>query len=172
MRSSIKSLIMFFSVQSVITSVIGQSHPKFSYFYVFKDFFFLHLNIFSRPGQSHVTDWLINPFPPTALRGRHAQTVRDSSWSYKIDYVIVMKNILNPKGHQNRISGSKVTNILLKGWILPIGGVALGRVCACSLCSMLVFKCLFTILVTMAALHQKFSTHFSPWFFLPTDHLI
>ena len=50
-----------------------------------------------------------------------------------------MKNILNPKGHQNRISGSKVTNILLKGWILPIGGVALGRVCACSLRSMLVY---------------------------------
>ena len=28
---------------------------------------------------------------------------------------------LNPEGHQNRISGLKVTAILLKGWILPIG---------------------------------------------------
>ena len=64
------------------------------------------------------------PFPPTALRRRHAQTVRDSSSSYKIDYVIVIKTYLNPEGHQNRISGSKVTAILLKGWVLPIGGTS------------------------------------------------
>ena len=38
----------------------------------------------------------------------------------------MIQNYLNPKGHQNRIGGSKVTAILLKGWILPIGGVALG----------------------------------------------
>ena len=59
---------------------------------------------------------------------------------YKIDYVIVIKSFLNPEGHQNPISVSKVTAILLKGWILPIGGVAWGRVCACSLRSRLVFK--------------------------------
>ena len=29
--------------------------------------------------------------------------------------------ILNLKGHQNRITGSRVTAILLNGWILPIG---------------------------------------------------
>ena len=57
---------------------------------------------------------------------------------YKIRYVIGIKNFLNPKEHQNCIRGSKVTAILLKGWILPIGGVALGRVCACSLRSRLV----------------------------------
>ena len=56
-----------------------------------------------------------HPFPPRALRRRHAQTVRDSSSSYKIDYVIVIKNFLNPEGHQNRIIGSKVKAILLKG---------------------------------------------------------
>ena len=38
-----------------------------------------------------------------------------------------MKNSLNTKGHQNPISGSKVTDILLKGWILPIGGVSAGE---------------------------------------------
>ena len=65
--------------------------------------------------------------------------VRDSSSSYKIDYVIVTKNFLKSEGHQNYISGSKVTAILLKGWILPIGGAASGRVCACSLRSRLVF---------------------------------
>ena len=64
------------------------------------------------------------PFPPTALRRRHAQTVRNSSSSYKIDSVVVIKTFLNPEGHQNRITGSKVTAILLKGWSLPIGGAS------------------------------------------------
>ena len=64
------------------------------------------------------------PFPPTALRRRHAQTVRDGSSSCKIDYVIVIENCLNPEGHQNPINGSRFTAILLKGWILPIGGAS------------------------------------------------
>ena len=62
-----------------------------------------------------------------------------ASSSYKIDHVIVIKNMLNPEGHQNPISGAKVTVFLLKEWILPIGGVASGRVCACSLRSRLVY---------------------------------
>ena len=41
--------------------------------------------------------------------------------------------VINPEGHQNPIRGAKVTAVLLKGWILAIGGVASGRVCACSL---------------------------------------
>ena len=41
--------------------------------------------------------------------------------------------IHNEFGHPNRIIGSQVAAILLKGWILPIGGTASGRVCACSL---------------------------------------
>ena len=61
------------------------------------------------------------PFHPTALRRRHAQIVRDSSSSYQIDYVIVIKTFFNPEGHQNCIGGSKVMAILLKWWILPIG---------------------------------------------------
>ena len=56
---------------------------------------------------------LSEPFPPTALQRRHAQTVRDSTSSFKIDYVIVTKNFLNPEVHQNPISGLKVTAILL-----------------------------------------------------------
>ena len=44
---------------------------------------------------------------------------------------MVMRSFLNPEGHQNCVSGSKVTVILLNGLILPIGVVALGRVCAC-----------------------------------------
>ena len=72
------------------------------------------------------------PFPPTALRRRHAQTVRYSTSSYKIDYVIVIKNFLNLKGPHNLISGSKVTAILLKGWVLPIGGASAGEGLSCS----------------------------------------
>ena len=71
-------------------------------------------------------------FPLTALGRWHAQTVRYNSSSYEIDYFIVIKNFQNPKRHQNPISGSKVTDILLKGWIWPIDGVVSGRVCACS----------------------------------------
>ena len=70
---------------------------------------------------------LSDPLLPTALRRRHAQAVGDRSSSYKIDYVIVIKNFLNPKGHQNRISGSKDTAILLKGLILRIGGASAGE---------------------------------------------
>ena len=39
----------------------------------------------------------------------------------------MIKNYLNPKGHPNPISGSKVTAILLKGRILPIGGASAGE---------------------------------------------
>ena len=39
----------------------------------------------------------------------------------------MIENFLNPKGHQNPISGSKVTAILLKGCILPIGGASAGE---------------------------------------------
>ena len=40
---------------------------------------------------------------------------------------MVIKNSLNPEGHQNPIIGSTVTAILLKGWILPIGGGSAGK---------------------------------------------
>ena len=51
---------------------------------------------------------------------------------------MVIKNFLNIKDHQNRITGSKVTAILVRGKMLPIGGVASGRVCARNLHSRLV----------------------------------
>ena len=74
--------------------------------------------------NTFVTDSFSDPLVPTALRGRHAETVRDSSSRYKLNYVKVIKNFQNFEGHQNRIGGSKDTAILLKGRILPIGGVA------------------------------------------------
>ena len=57
-----------------------------------------------------------------SLRRRHALTVADGAFSHKVDHVTIFKEILNPDGHPNRITGSKVTAILLKGWSFPIGG--------------------------------------------------
>ena len=65
--------------------------------------------------------------------------VEDGGFSHKIDNVSINKEILNLKGHLNRFIGSKVTAILVNGRIKPSGGVALGRVCVCSLHSRLVF---------------------------------
>ena len=65
--------------------------------------------------------------------------VADDAFSHKIDYVTIFWDILNPEGHPNHITGSKVTAILLNRWILPIGGASSGRVCACSLSSRSVF---------------------------------
>ena len=65
--------------------------------------------------------------------------VKDGTLSHKIDYNKNWLKILNLKVHENRNTGSRVTGILLNGWIFPIGGVALERVCACSLRSTHVF---------------------------------
>ena len=51
---------------------------------------------------------------------RHALTVADSDISHKIDYVAFFKEILNPEGHSNRITGSIVTAILLKCGFFPL----------------------------------------------------
>ena len=50
------------------------------------------------------------------------------------------KNFLNIEEHQNRYIGSKVTATLQNWGILPNGGVTLGKVCAYSLRSRLVFN--------------------------------
>ena len=73
-----------------------------------------------------------------SLWRRHALTFADGAFSHKIGYITIFKEIVNPEGHLNRITGSKVTAILLNGWVLPIGGASSGRVCACSLRSRLV----------------------------------
>ena len=84
--------------------------------------------------NSLVINSLSHPFPPTALRRRHAQMVKYRAYSYKIDYVIVIKSFPNTKGHQNPISGSKVTAILLKrGGFGLLVKLQQWRVCACSL---------------------------------------
>ena len=39
--------------------------------------------------------------------------VEDGAFSHKIDYVSILKEILYSEGHQHRITGSKVTAILM-----------------------------------------------------------
>ena len=53
----------------------------------------------------------------------------------------MIKNIVNPEGHQNLFSCLKVMAILLKGRTLPIFEVAVGRVCTWILRSRLVCIC-------------------------------
>ena len=47
--------------------------------------------------------------------------VGNEALSHKIDYITSFLEILNLQGNQNRITGSRVTAILLKGWIFSIG---------------------------------------------------
>ena len=94
-------------------------------------------NIFSRPKRSqgllykHIRHWFINwfinwlthPLGKISLRRRHAQNVLNGASSHKTNYLDIFS-----EGHINRFLGSEVAAILLNGWILPAGGVALGRV--------------------------------------------
>ena len=50
--------------------------------------------------------------------------VGDGAFSHKIDFVRILKEILNLAGHQNYIACSIVTAIFMNGWILPIGGAS------------------------------------------------
>ena len=87
-------------------------------------------------GNSVIKWWFVK----ISLWPCHAITVADGAFSHKIDYITILKEILNYKGHQNRNNDSKVTEILLNGWILLIGEASSGRVCACSLRSRLIFN--------------------------------
>ena len=44
---------------------------------------------------------------------RQATMVGDGAYSHNIDYTTILKEILNLKGHQNHIAGSKIMLILL-----------------------------------------------------------
>ena len=59
--------------------------------------------------------------------------MEDGAFSHKIDYVTIFWENLNLEAHLNRITGSKVTAILQKGGILPIDGIASGRICEAGL---------------------------------------
>ena len=97
--------------------------------------------LFSRPGRSQVLlfNHLLHWFIKSLTDCRHALRFGDGASIYKIDYVTIFEEIINSEGHQNCITGSKVTAILLSRWILPTGRASLGRVRSCSLRSRLVF---------------------------------
>ena len=69
-----------------------------------------------------------DPLVKISLWHCHAQTVQNGASSRKTNYFDIFSEILNLEGNLNRCIGSKVTAILLNGWILPSGGVASGRV--------------------------------------------
>ena len=71
----------------------------------------------------------IHPLVKISLRRRHPKTVNNGAFSHETNYINIFSEILNLEGHLNRCIDSKVTAIWLNGWILPTGGVALGRVC-------------------------------------------
>ena len=64
----------------------------------------------------------------------------------------------NLEGHQNRTTDSQVLAILLKGKLLPIGEVASGRVCGCSLRRRLVYSPLPVFPVPSCQLEDKKKT--------------
>ena len=59
-------------------------------------------------------------FVKISLRRRHAPIVRNGASSHKIDYITIFLENINPEGHQNRNTGSRVTAIVLIGLIFPI----------------------------------------------------
>ena len=65
------------------------------------------------------------------LRCRHTQTVEKCASSHKTNYIDIFSEILNHEGHLNRCISSKVTAVLLNGFILSTatGGVVSGWVC-------------------------------------------
>ena len=67
------------------------------------------------------------PFVTKALKRRQPQTVRNDTFSPKIDKVAQVQGLLNQQGYQNCIIGSKVMAILQKGLIFLIGQLASER---------------------------------------------
>ena len=54
--------------------------------------------------------------------------IEDSAFSHKM--IQFFLEILNLEGHPNCINGSRVSAMLLTGWIFPVGGAfAASRVC-------------------------------------------
>ena len=53
--------------------------------------------------------------------------VGDGAFSHNIYNIKTRQQILNNKGHPNCITGSRVTAILLNGWLSPFGGFASGK---------------------------------------------
>ena len=75
---------------------------------------------------SSLIDSLSDHLVKTSLQCRHARIGKNGAFSHKTNYIDIFAEILNLEAHLNRCIGSKVTVILLNGWILPTGGVVSG----------------------------------------------
>ena len=68
----------------------------------------------------------------------------------------MIQTFLNPEGHQNCVTGSKVMAILLKVWILPIGGASAVEGLRSTGLPRLVY-------IGLAILNHSFEIHFAYW---------
>ena len=107
----------------------------------------LYTKLFSRPGrrQGQLYKHLCySSIDSSILQLKYLYGAIIPKWFKMVLLVIkqiiltFISDILNSEGHHNSCVGSKVMAILINGWILPTGGAASGRVCACRLRSRLV----------------------------------
>ena len=88
--------------------------------------------LFNRPGvagavlqtpllliNSLIKSWFVK----ISLWHRHAQMVEIGAFNHKINYITIFQEIPNLQGHQNCITASRVTAILLNGWIFLLDKV-------------------------------------------------
>ena len=115
-----------------------------------------HINLISslraKPGAAlqtplsfinSLTDSFCHPLVKTSLQRHHAKTVKKGASSHKTNYIEHISEILNLEGHLNCCIGSKVSAILMNGWILITGGVASGRVYNADCAAGLLFSSVF-----------------------------
>ena len=119
------------------------------------------LSIWTQLEQTAFGGGNLAPFithPRTLNRCGHRSCARpDFAGLWLPGYLSMLSPVAKDKGHINCIIGSKVTAALLNEWILPIGGVLSGMVCACSQQAVFFWKLKRTTkwLVEMLYLHKR-----------------
>ena len=95
----------------------------------------IHFALLADPGKprgcstnTSVINWLIksesDPLVKISLRRRHSLMVEYGAFSHKIDQVTFFGGDLKSRRASKSNTGSRVTTILLNGWILPTGGAS------------------------------------------------
>ena len=74
-----------------------------------------------------------------SLWRRPALMVEDGAFSHKIDYIKVFYKILNPNGHPNRITGSKVTVDFAHWWSFSDRGSTINKATSYSFINLSIF---------------------------------
>ena len=92
-------------------SAVNKCPFKRNYYSIFGKECLVYGNIMCCPFRMYCLAPYTVPLGPT-------KTVRDGASSHKIDFVTRVKDNINVKKYHNCIIGSKVTAIMLNGWIL------------------------------------------------------